>query len=209
MVDDRRQQQRSDSERSAFLDVVYMLARASEAHDEDTGAHVLRIREIVERIALEMAIDPLDAEMLGFDAMLHDVGKLMIPQSILSKPGQLDDDERLQMESHTTLGAKMLADRPSMFRAGRIARWHHERWDGKGYPDGLMGLEIPIEARITAVADVFDALIAERSYKACWSVEEAVAEVSRLAGTHLDPTAAAALNAVFERGELADVLATG
>jgi len=180
--------------------VIYTLARAAEAHDAHTGEHVLRMRAVVEVIAGQMGIG--DAEALSYDAMLHDVGKLMVPVEILEKPGELTADERSVMEAHTRHGEALLADRPTLARAARIARSHHEHWDGSGYPDGLRGEAIPLEARITAVADVLDALAMERAYKSAWSFEDAWTRVQSLAGSQLDPEivrALAAVHVVVER----------
>lgn len=185
---------------AAHHDAIFTLARASELHDEDTGAHVLRIRLIVEQIALRMGFAPADAEALGIDAMLHDVGKLRISPEILKKPADLTPSERKVMQQHTIQGEQLLADRQSMKRAARIARSHHERWDGTGYPDGLTGEAIPAEARITAAADVLDALIAQRCYKQSWSYEQALREVISLAGTQLDPQVVEAIKRCDQEG---------
>lgn len=190
---DRRAKARLDPRKAAHHDAIYTLARASEAHDEDTGAHVLRIRSLVEQIALEMGLEADDAAELGYDAMLHDVGKLRIPPEILRKPGELTEAERGIMESHTIRGELLLADRRSFQRAARIARSHHENWNGSGYPDRLRGQAIPLEARITAAADVLDALIAQRAYKQSWAYEQAIGAVIALSGTKLDPAVVEAL----------------
>ena len=134
---DRRRYARGNASYASHHDAIFTLARASEIHDEDTGTHVLRIRMVVEQIALHMNFSPDDARELGFDAMLHDVGKLRIPPEVLQKPGQLNEHERLVMESHTVCGERLLSDRTTMQRASRIARSHHENWNGSGYPDGL------------------------------------------------------------------------
>lgn len=199
---ERRGRPRSDAARAAHHDAIYTLARASESHDEDTGAHILRIRRIVEEIALQLDFAAQDAADLGFDSMLHDVGKLRIPEEILKKPGALTAEERSLMESHTMRGERLLADRPTMRRAARIARSHHEAWDGSGYPDHLAGQDIPLEARITAAADVLDALIAERCYKQAWPYEDAMREVIGLAGTKLDPAVVEALKRCNAHGNL-------
>jgi putative two-component system response regulator len=190
---DRRTRARIDPVKQAHHDAVFTLARASEAHDEDTGAHVLRIRFVVEQIAIAMGLGADDARELGYDAMLHDVGKLRIAPEILKKPGQLTDAERIVMESHTIRGERLLGDRPSFQRAARIARSHHENWDGSGYPDHLRSDSIPLEARITAAADVLDALVSERVYKQSWTYEQAMREVIGMAGRKLDPAVVEAL----------------
>ena len=202
---DRRRYARGNASYASHHDAIFTLARASEIHDEDTGTHVLRIRRVVEQIALHMNFSPDDARELGFDAMLHDVGKLRIPPEVLQKPGQLNEHERLVMESHTVCGERLLSDRTTMQRASRIARSHHENWNGSGYPDGLAGQAIPIEARITAAADVLDALMSPRAYKQSWSYEHAVREVVGLAGTKLDPQVVDALKRCDADGSLREV----
>jgi putative two-component system response regulator len=200
---DRRDATRIDPIRAAHHDAIFILARASELHDEDTGAHLMRIRHIVELIALRMGFDPDDAETLGYDAMLHDVGKLNISVRVLKKPDYLTDDERDMMQAHPIRGERLLSSRPSMQRAAVIARSHHEAWDGSGYPDGLAGEQIPLEARITAAADVLDALLHDRCYKQSWSYERAVNEIFALSGTKLDPRVVDAMRQCNSDGSLA------
>jgi len=168
-------------------DAIYSLARAAELHDPDTGDHLLRMRDVAEQLALRLGWTEEDADALGYDAMLHDVGKLLIPAAILRKPGDLTDAERSIMRAHTVHGERLLQGRPSLVRAAHIARSHHECWDGSGYPDGLAGADIPLEARIVAVADHLDALLAPRAYKAGWSFEAAAEETRRQRGAKLDP----------------------
>jgi putative two-component system response regulator len=199
---DRRQQSRDADPQRARFDAIYRLARANEAHDEDTGGHLKRIRTIVERIARRLGMSPDDAVALGYDAMLHDVGKMTIPRQVLMKPGALTVKERAVMDCHTTRGHRMLIERDDMHQAARIARHHHEAWDGSGYPDGLAGDAIPLEARITSVADVFDALISQREYKRAWSWEEAQTEIRKITGSRLDPAVVDALMAVIDDGSL-------
>ncbi|UCD74397.1 MAG: HD-GYP domain-containing protein [Phycisphaerales bacterium] len=203
---DRRLIPRVDPARRAHGDAIYTLARTSELLNEDTGGHIMRIRAVVQHIALALGFEPDDAEALGLDAMLHDVGKLTIPPDVLAKPGGLSREERMLMESHTIRGQRMLSVRPAMLRAARIARSHHERYDGGGYPDGLVGDAIPIEARITATADVLDALFSDRCYKEAWTYQQALEEVCRLAGTQLDPMVTDALRKVSDAGSLREAL---
>ncbi len=193
---------RSDPMRAAHYDAVFKLARASELNDEDTGGHLVRIRSVVQQLALRLGFAPNDAERLGLDAMLHDVGKLNIPHDVLKKAAELTPQERAVMQDHTIRGQRMLSKRESMQRAARIARSHHEAFDGSGYPDGLLGEAIPIEARITAVADVLDALMSERCYKHAWTYESALSEIHKVAGTQLDPDVVAALEDCHRDGVL-------
>lgn len=202
---DRRERDRVDPHDKAHRDAIYSLARVSEVHDQDTGDHVLRIRAIVEQIALRMGFSPADATSLGEDAILHDVGKLRVPIDVLKKPEGFTDHERSVMRTHTIRGERMLGGLEGMQRAARIARCHHERWDGTGYPDRMKGEEIPLEARITAAADVLDALIATRCYKQSWTYADAVREVIALAGTHLDPAVVEAIKQCNAEGSLCTI----
>jgi len=202
---DRRTDTRGDAQRRSHHDAIFALARASEIHDEDTGSHLLRIRLIVEQIALRMGFSPDDAESLGHDAILHDVGKLRVPTEVLKKPDVFTDRERHVMRQHTVRGERLLSGRASMERAARIARSHHEHWDGTGYPDGLAGEAIPLEARITAAADILDALIATRCYKQSWTYEAALQEVIAMAGTHLDPDVVQSLRKADADGALRSI----
>ena len=199
---DRRKAPRTDPQRTAHHDLIFAFARASEQHDADVGDHLHHIRAIVELIALQMGFVESDAEDLGYDAMLHDVGKLHVPADVLNKRDELTDDERRLIQSHTTRGEAMLQQRPGTNRAASIARSHHEAWDGTGYPDGLKGDDIPLAARITAAADMLDALLADRSYKDAWSYDRAIKAVLNERGRQLDPRVADALRAGDEAGTL-------
>ena len=173
----------------AHLEIVRRLAYAVESRDGETGAHVDRMSALCELLALAAGMGPQYAELLRHASVLHDIGKLSVPDAILLKRGQLDDDEREQMRTHALAGAAILRDSPSrLLQVGElVARTHHERWDGRGYPAGLRGEEIPIEGRIAAICDVFDALVSERPYKRGWSVDEAITEVVSERGRHFDP----------------------
>jgi putative two-component system response regulator len=168
-------------------DGILMLAKAAEAKDDQTGGHVQRIQRLAESIARGLGMPPPDAEALGMAAITHDVGKIHIPDHILQKPGALSPAEWEIMKGHALAGAVILGDSPRYRTAGEIARSHHERWDGTGYPDGLAGTAIPLSARIVAVADIFDALVNPRPYKPAWSCRQALAEIERIAGSTLDP----------------------
>lgn len=202
---DRREGDRDDLRSRAHRDAIFSLARLSEVHDQDTGSHVLRIRAIVEQIALRMGFDPRRAAALGEDAILHDVGKLRVPADVLKKPEAFTERERGLMQQHTVRGERMISGLDGMQQAARIARCHHERWDGAGYPDGLAGEAIPLEARITAAADVLDALIATRCYKESWSYADAMKEVLALSGTHLDPKVVDAVKQCNAEGALCGI----
>lgn len=173
-------------------DAIIMLAQAAEAKDDDTGEHVQRLGRISRRICIALGLEDCLVEEIGFFSMVHDVGKIHVPDHILKKPGPLTDDEWAVMRQHTIYGERILVDRPVYRIARQITRSHHERWDGRGYPDGLKGDAIPLPARIVAVADVFDALTHERPYKAAWPVAQALDEIRAQSGAAFDPRVVAA-----------------
>ena len=169
--------------------LVQRLALAGEMRDNETGMHVMRVGRYSRILAEGLGLPPDLCYMIEKAAPLHDVGKIGIPDSILHKNGRLDAEERLVMDTHTEKGADLLGDHDSMLiqMAASIAVGHHEKWDGTGYPRHLAGHSIPVEARIVAVADVFDALTSERPYKSAWPAAEAFAYLEAHAGTHFDP----------------------
>jgi len=161
---------------------------ALERRDYETQGHTERVTQLSVNLASALGFRGSDLEAIRWGAYLHDIGKLSIPDRILLKPGPLTDEEWEMMKRHTEIGYDMLEPIPFLPQASRnIVRYHHERWDGNGYPEGLANTDIPIEARIFAVADVFDALAHDRPYKKGWPIEAAYEELSRLAGKHLDP----------------------
>ncbi|NGZ26434.1 MAG: bacteriohemerythrin [Magnetococcales bacterium] len=171
------------------LEIIHRLGMASEFRDNDTGMHIVRMSRYAAVLGQAAGLDEERCEVILNAAPMHDVGKIGISDGILLKPGRLTQEEFEIMKTHTAIGAHMLfghKDEP-LKTAHIIALTHHERWDGKGYPHGLSGEEIPLEGRICAICDVFDALISERPYKKAWSVEEAIAELKRCAGQQLDP----------------------
>ena len=163
------------------------LARGAEAKDTDTGDHIKRVQVTSERLALASGVSVDEADAIGWAGMLHDVGKLHVPDRILLKPGPLTAAEWEVMRQHPIWGEQILADGDGFALARRIARWHHENFDGTGYPDGLAGVNIAMEARIVRVADAFDAMTHNRPYRQARSVEEALAELNRWAGRQFDP----------------------
>jgi putative two-component system response regulator len=177
------------------LEIIRRLGRAGEYRDNETGMHVVRMSKIARLIGLRMGMSDAEAELVLQAAPMHDVGKIGIPDRILLKPGPLERDEWETMKRHTTMGAEIIGDHPSeLLRMARIvALRHHERWNGSGYPDGLAGVEIPLIARVVAVADVFDALLSARPYKAPWTVEATVAHIEGESGRHFEPGAVTAL----------------
>lgn len=180
-------------ERTAELEetqneILERLALAAEYRDDDTGEHTKRVGQMSAQIAQALGLSNAEVELIRRAALLHDVGKIGIPDSILLKPGKLSPDEFNHMKTHTTLGAKMLSGGrfPLLQRAQEIALTHHERWDGTGYML-LQGEAIPIAGRIVAVADVFDALTSARPYKDAWPPMEAIEEIQRQSGEQFDP----------------------
>lgn len=166
---------------------IYMLALAAEAKDDDTGDHVNRIKNVTLAICLELGLSDDESEEISYFSIMHDVGKIHIPDNILKKPGKLTKDEWSIMKSHTTAGETILGKKVFYKTAREIARSHHERWDGTGYPDGLKKQAVPLSARIVAVADVYDALTHARIYKPAWPKEKAIKEMTLLAGKTFDP----------------------
>jgi len=175
-------------------EIVWRLSRATERRDNDTGAHIIRMGKISGIIAEAMGLPEAECRMIEIAAQMHDVGKVGIPDDILFKPGRLTPEERVVMETHAELGWDILSgsDSPLVRLAADIAVSHHEKWDGSGYPHHLVGDAIPIGGRISALADVFDALLAIRPYKQAWSLEKAIAFIEENAGSHFDPACVAA-----------------
>lgn len=170
------------------LEIITRLASASEFRDEETGNHVLRMSYNCYLLSLECGFDQERAELMLYASSLHDVGKIGIPDTILLKPGKFNAEERSIMNSHTVIGARILSNSNSKLikLARTIAAYHHEKVDGTGYPHGLKGEKIPIEARIAAICDVYDALTSVRPYKKAWSNEEALTYIIENSGSHFD-----------------------
>lgn len=180
------------AERELFQARVEMLERlavTAELRDDSTGEHSYRVGKLAALLAHEFGCDDDTCFMIEMAARLHDVGKIGVPDAILLKPDKLNAAEQEVMRSHSTVGAELLSrsNIPHMRMAEEIARHHHEWWDGAGYPSRLSGNAIPLAARITALADVFDALTHKRPYKLAWPIDEALAEISRLKGRQFEP----------------------
>jgi putative two-component system response regulator len=180
---------RTNELRDTRLQIVQRLGLAAEYKDNETGRHVIRMSHFARLLGLAAGMNEAEAEELLHAAPLHDVGKIGIPDRILQKPGTLDADERRIMQSHVEIGVRIIGEhsRGVLAVAHRIALGHHEKWDGSGYPSGLAGEAIPFEARIVAIADVFDALTSARPYKKAWPVEEALNYLRDNRGRHFDP----------------------
>lgn len=191
--------------KNASLDTIYRLAKAAEYKDEDTGAHIQRVSHYAEIIARKMGMDENFCENILYSAPMHDIGKIGIPDHILLKPGKLTPEEWEIMKKHTIIGAKILegSDVEFIKMAEIIALTHHERWDGKGYPRGLKKEEIPLPGRITALADVFDALLSKRPYKPPYSLKEVLKIIEEENGKHFDPKVVSSFFAGFK--EILDI----
>ena len=170
-------------------EVVRRLGRAAEYRDNETGMHVIRMSKTSRLIALAAGISEAQAGLLLDAAPMHDVGKIGIPDYVLLKPGKLDSHEWELMKTHAQIGAEIIGDHDSdLLRLARsVALTHHEKWNGSGYPHGLAGENIPIEGRIVAIADVFDALTSVRPYKAAWSTDDAIEFMKGQSGISFDP----------------------
>lgn len=175
--------------RESRLQIVQRLGLAAEYKDNETGLHVIRMSHYCQILARAAGFSEAAAEELLNAAPMHDIGKIGIPDAILRKRGKLDPQEWAAMQQHVAIGARIIGEHSSglLKLARSITLYHHEKWDGSGYPHGLAGTDIPIEARIAAIADVFDALTSERPYKQAWPVEDALALIQREAGGHFDP----------------------
>ena len=180
--------------RAAHLESVIVLAKIVEHNDEETGDHIRRVSELSRLLAAGAGLDDEAAEEIAVAAPLHDIGKISIDPAILQKRGRLEAWEFEQMKAHTVRGAEILSGAEFLTTARDVALSHHERFDGGGYPHGLVGEEIPLSARIVAVADVFDALTTRRCYKPAWTVDRTLAYVLAESGRHFDPRVVRALS---------------
>ncbi|WP_028111643.1 HD-GYP domain-containing protein [Ferrimonas kyonanensis] len=171
------------------LSVIQTLGRAAEYKDNETGMHVIRMSHYSRLIAQQLDVSEHWVDLLFNASPMHDIGKIGIVDAILRKPGRLEGEEWQEMKRHSEYGADILRQHTSelLVMAREIALTHHEKWDGSGYPAGLSGTDIPLSARIVAIADVFDALTSERPYKPSWPVQESVAFIVDNAGSHFDP----------------------
>lgn len=199
-------QERTRELERAQIEIVTRLAVAAEYRDDTTGEHTWRVGHYAAAIAVRLGLPSDQVTLIRDAARLHDVGKIGIPDAILLKPGKLTEEEYEQIKGHTLIGGRILSGGQSelLRLAEHIALAHHERWDGSGYPYQLSGQDIPLAARIVAVADVFDALTHNRSYKRTWTVAEAMEELERQSGQHFDPEVVWAGLAVLGEGESSD-----
>ena len=170
-------------------ETILKLAKAGEYRDEETGNHVIRMAKYSKIIANQMGLNKLECDDLEHAAQMHDIGKIGIPDRVLLKPGRFEPEERAIMQNHTTIGYEILSGSQSKYMqmGAIIALNHHERFDGTGYPNKLVGTEIPLIARIVSVADVFDALLSVRPYKKAWPLEDVITFLKNNSGTQFDP----------------------
>ncbi len=173
----------------AYLDTIHRLVLAAEYKDEDTGDHIVRMSRYSALIAEKLRLPAEEVQNLLYASPMHDIGKIGIPDSILMKPGKLTEEEFETIKTHPTIGEKILADSKAAVLkvAGQIALSHHEKWNGRGYPQGLAGDNIPLAARIVGLVDVFDALTSKRPYKDPFPVEVALDIIEKDRGQHFDP----------------------
>ena len=192
-------QERNEELKNTRLEIIRRLGRAGEYRDNETGMHVLRMSKSCQRLAIAAGLTEDHAEMILHASPMHDVGKIGIPDAILLKPGKLDREEFEIMKTHVEIGGDIIGDQDIklMQLAKIIALTHHEKWDGSGYPKGIKGEDIPIEGRIAAVCDVFDALTSDRPYKKSWPIEEATAFINEQSGKHFDPNLVPLFNEVL------------
>ncbi|MBK5231127.1 MAG: HD domain-containing protein, partial [Thermoleophilia bacterium] len=187
-------------------ETILRLSTAVASRDAETGSHIVRMGRFCELLTKKLGWDQDRCDLMRIASPLHDVGKIAIPDRVMLKPGALTSEERATMQEHAAIGSRILAgsESPLLDLAARIALTHHEKWDGSGYPNGLAGEEIPIEGRIAAIADVFDALTSDRVYRPAMSLDRAFAILAEGRGTHFDPTI---LDVFF--ASIDDVLAIG
>jgi HD-GYP domain-containing protein (c-di-GMP phosphodiesterase class II) len=195
----KQERARAQELRRSYMATVRALSNAVEARDAYTGKHAERVAayglEIARKFPSELVLTP----ELEFGFLLHDVGKVAIPDAILYKPGPLTDEERALMSRHPVIGSDIVRGIEFLADAAEVVRSHHERWDGTGYPDGLAGEDIPLAARVFAVADVLDALTTDRPYRPATSLRYAREMIASESGTHFDPRVVDAFNSIDDR----------
>jgi putative nucleotidyltransferase with HDIG domain len=182
--------------------MLTMLTGAIEARDPYTRGHSTRVTELAEAIARRLGWSEERLASLRLGGPLHDIGKLAVSDEVLRKEGRLDDHELAQIREHPKTGAKLLLRVAALREAIPYVLYHHERWDGGGYPSGKAGEEIPVEARVLAIADAFDAMTSDRPYRRALTKDEALAEVERCAGSQFDPQIAQVFLELFAEREL-------
>jgi ribonuclease P protein subunit RPR2 len=192
----KQERERAQELNRSYRATVRALANAVEARDAYTGRHAERVAAYGLAIASAAGIDPVDAPEMEFGFLLHDVGKVAVPDAILFKPASLTAEEEAVIKQHPVVGWEILREIDFLGEAKLVVRHHHERWDGDGYPDGLQGDDIPVLARVFAVADTLDALTTDRPYRPATDFESARAEIERGSGTQFDPVVVTAFLAM-------------
>jgi HD-GYP domain-containing protein (c-di-GMP phosphodiesterase class II) len=182
------------------MTALLALSEAIEARDPYTRGHSVRVARMAREVGVRVGCDQFQLSLLRLGGALHDVGKLVVSDSILQKPGPLTEDEVAEVRAHPEAGARLVALDRLLRPALPGVLYHHERWDGCGYPTGRAGTQIPLEARILAVVDCYDAMTSDRPYRAALPADDAAAEVDRCAGTQFDPDVAVAFLAAWESG---------
>ena len=178
--------QKTNARQSAGEQSSNVLFQALAERDQTLGEHLEGVTALAVAVGVKLGVEPDVLHQLRWAARLHDVGKMAVPESILLKPGRLDEREWEFVRRHTVVGQRILEAAPSLGGTGAVVRSSHERWDGTGYPDGLAGEDIPLAARVVAVCDAFDAMVSDRPYRPALSVSEALQELARGAGTQFD-----------------------
>jgi HD-GYP domain-containing protein (c-di-GMP phosphodiesterase class II) len=184
------------------MSALLALSEAIEARDPFTRGHSVRVARMALEVGVRLGCDEARLGLLNLGGALHDIGKLVVSAAILGKPGPLTEEEFEHVRAHPETGARMVALDRTLRPAFLGVLFHHERWDGGGYPTGCAGPQIPLEARILAVVDCYDAMTSDRPYRAALAPEEAVSEVDRCSGTQFDPDVALAFLAAWESGTL-------
>jgi putative two-component system response regulator len=187
---------------NAYQDALTALANGIEVRDRYTRGHVERVTAYSLAIAEQLGWRGKRLEGLRFGAILHDIGKIFINEVMLTKAGSLTEDERAEMLRHPSNGAEMVRDIPYLASAIPVIRYHHERWDGSGYQDGLIGEQIPLDARIIAVADCFDAMSSDRPYHSASTIDQAYQEIIKFSGQLFDPMVVNAFQKAWETGKI-------
>jgi putative two-component system response regulator len=201
---ERLVQQRTRQLEQTQIEMLTRLARVGEYRDDESGEHVWRVAELSALLARELKLEPNRIDLLLRASRLHDIGKIAIPDGLLLKPTKLSPEEFAVIQTHTAVGAHLLSGGQSVFMqmAEVIALSHHEHWNGSGYPKGLTGESIPLEGRILAVADAFDALTHNRPHRQAQTLQEAVTEIQSQSGQQFDPKVVEAFSRLYERGDL-------
>ncbi len=189
LLEQQVKQRTQELEKTRF-EIIRRLGRAAEYKDNETGLHVVRMSHYSRILAKQAGLPEHYCELIYNAAAMHDVGKIGIPDAILNKPGKFEPQEWHIMQQHVAIGAEIIGEHhndPLLSMSYNIALTHHEKWDGSGYPNGIAGEDIPLEGRIAAIADVFDALTSTRPYKKAWTIDDAMNLIASEAGKHFDP----------------------